>query len=41
MGKAPWRVYNIGNNNPVELMGYIQALEEALGIKAEMELLPL
>lgn len=39
--KAPWRVYNIGNNAPVELMDYISALEQALGKKAEMELLPL
>ena len=39
--KAPWRVYNIGNNTPVELMDYIGALEKALGKKAEMELLPL
>jgi UDP-glucuronate 4-epimerase len=39
--KAPWRVYNIGNNAPVELMDYIGALEKALGKKAEMELLPL
>ena len=38
---APWRVYNIGNNNPVELMDYIGALENSLGIKAEKELLPL
>ena len=38
---APWRVYNIGNNNPVELMDYIRALENSLGIKAEKELLPL
>lgn len=38
---APWRVYNIGNNNPVELMDYIGALERALGKKAEMDLLPL
>ena len=38
---APWRVYNIGNNNPVELMDYIGALEKALGKKAEMEMLPL
>jgi len=38
---APWRVYNIGNNNPVELMNYIGALENSLGIKAEKELLPL
>jgi len=38
---GPWRVYNIGNNSPVELMDYIGALEKALGRKAEMELLPL
>jgi UDP-glucuronate 4-epimerase len=38
---APWRVYNIGNNQPVELMDYIAALERALGKKAEMNLLPL
>ncbi|MCV5497789.1 NAD-dependent epimerase/dehydratase family protein, partial [Escherichia coli] len=29
---APYRVYNIGNSSPVELMDYINALEEALGI---------
>ena len=39
--KAPWRVYNIGNNSPVELMDYIGALEKVLCKKAEMELLPL
>lgn len=39
--KAPWRIYNIGNNNPVELMDYIEALEDAMEIKAEKELLPL
>ncbi len=39
--KAPWRVYNIGNNQPVELMDYISALEKALGKTAEKELLPL
>lgn len=39
--KAPWRVYNIGNNRPVELLDYIAALERALGKKAEVELLPL
>jgi len=38
---APWRVYNIGNNNRVELMDYIEALENSMGIKAEKELLPL
>ena len=38
---APWRVYNIGNNQPVELMDYITAIEKALGKKAVKELLPL
>lgn len=38
---APWRVYNIGNNQPVELMDYICALENALDRKAKMNLLPL
>jgi UDP-glucuronate 4-epimerase len=39
--KAPWRVCNIGNNSPVELMDYIAALEKALGKKAEIDMLPL
>lgn len=38
---APWRIYNIGNAAPVELMDYIGALENALGKKAHKELLPL
>jgi UDP-glucuronate 4-epimerase len=38
---APYRVYNIGNNNPVELMDYIEALENSLGRKAKKELLPI
>ena len=38
---APYHVYNIGNDNPVKLMDYIHAIENALGIKAQMELLPL
>lgn len=38
---APWRVYNIGNSNPVELMDFIGALEKALGKKAVIEMLPL
>jgi len=38
---APWRVYNIGNNSPIELMDYIGALEKALDVKADMEFLPL
>ncbi|MFT4059316.1 MAG: NAD-dependent epimerase [Legionella sp.] len=38
---APWRIYNIGNNNPVQLLHYIEVLEECLGKKAKMNLLPL
>jgi UDP-glucuronate 4-epimerase len=38
---APWRVYNIGNNNPVEVKYVVQVLEDALGRKAECELLPM
>lgn len=38
---APWRIYNIGNNSPVELMDYISELEKALGKKADVEMLPL
>jgi UDP-glucuronate 4-epimerase len=38
---APYRVYNIGNHQPVELLRYIEVLEECLGRKAERRLLPL
>jgi UDP-glucuronate 4-epimerase len=38
---APWRVYNIGNNSPVELTDYILALENALGKEAVKEMRPL
>ncbi len=38
---APYRLYNIGNNQPVELMHYIETLESCLGMKAEKHLLPL
>lgn len=38
---APWRIYNIGNNRPVNLMDYISALEKALGKEANKELLPI
>lgn len=38
---APYRLYNIGNNNPVDLMEFIGVLEECLGKKAEKNLLPL
>ena len=39
--KAPFRIYNIGNNAPVDLSRYIEVLEDALGIKAERNLLPM
>lgn len=38
---APYKLYNIGNNNPVELMHYIEVLEACLGRKAEKNLLPM
>ena len=38
---APFRIYNIGNSQPVELMSYIGAIEDCLGKKAEKNLLPL
>lgn len=37
---APYRVYNIGNNQPVALLHFIETLEQALGRKAQLELLP-
>ena len=39
--RAPWRIFNIGNNRPVQLLDYIRVLEECLGKKADMEMLPL
>jgi len=38
---GPYRLYNIGNNQPVELMHYIEVLEDCLGKKAEKNMLPL
>ncbi len=38
---APWRLFNIGNHQRVELMHYIRALEEAVGRKAKLDLLPM
>ena len=38
---APYRIFNIGNNRPVQLMTFISALEKALGKKAILEMLPL
>ena len=38
---APWRIFNIGNNSPVQLTEYVEAIEKALGKKAEVEFKPL
>lgn len=38
---APWRIYNIGNGNPVPLMDYINRLEECLGVTAKKKMLPM
>lgn len=38
---APWRVYNIGNNQPIALRRYIEVFEQCLGVKARLDLLPL
>jgi len=38
---APYRIYNIGNGNPTPLMDYIKALEEALGKKATLNMMPM
>jgi UDP-glucuronate 4-epimerase len=40
-GVAPWRMLNLGNSNRVELMHYIEVLEEKLGRKAKLNLLPM
>ena len=39
--RAPWRLYNIGSNHPVELGDFISGLEKALGVEAKKNLLPL
>jgi len=39
--KAPYRLYNIGSNRPVELLRYIEVLEESIGKSAEKNLLPM
>lgn len=39
--KAPYKLYNIGNNQPVELMHFIEVLENCLGRKAEKKMLPI
>ncbi len=38
---APYRIYNIGNNNPVDLMNFIETLEKCLGKRAEKNFLPM
>ncbi len=40
-GVAPYRIYNIGNQQPVELLRYVEVLEQSLGKKAIMQMLPL
>ena len=40
-GVAPFRVYNIGNNKPVKLLDFVEAIEEALGEKAQKNMLPM
>src|SRR5207253_1250660 len=38
---APYRIFNIGNNQPVQLLDYIAALEKAIGKPAKIDLLPM
>ena len=39
--KAPWRIYNIGNSQPIALMDFIKAIEDALGIEAKKNFMPM
>lgn len=39
--RSPYRVFNIGNNSPIQLLEYIHVLEDELGMKAKMDLLPM
>lgn len=41
ISSAPYRIYNIGNSSPVELMDYITTLEEALGMEAQKNMMPI
>jgi UDP-glucuronate 4-epimerase len=41
VSRAPYRLYNIGSNRPIELLRYIELLEECLGRKAEKNMLPM
>ena len=38
---APYRIYNIGNNSPVELMRFIEVLEQKLGVRAKLNMMPI
>ena len=40
VGKTPYKLYNIGNNNPVKLMHFIETIEKAVGKEAVKEFLP-
>lgn len=40
-GVAPYRIYNIGNNEPIELIRFIEAIEEATGLRAKKNMLPM
>jgi len=39
--RAPWRIFNIGNSKPIELMYYVELLENEIGKKANLEFLPM
>ncbi|KYG81150.1 NAD-dependent epimerase [Roseivirga echinicomitans] len=39
--KAPYKIYNIGNNSPVKLIDFVRTIEKALGMKAEKEFMPM
>ena len=41
MSSAPYRIYNIGNNSPVQLLDFIETLEETIGINAKKDFLPM
>jgi UDP-glucuronate 4-epimerase len=41
ISKAPYKLYNIGNNSPIELMAFIEVIEKALGKQATKNLLPM
>lgn len=41
VSSAPYKIYNIGNNSPVELMDYIKAIENALGVEIKKNMLPI